>query len=376
MLSILIPTFNEKENLLEYLPKLLKICNPIPFEILIIDDNSPDQTWKVAEDFSKVDNRIRCIRRIGERGLSSALLFGMTQANGDWVLCMDADGQHEFEKIPEIYQYTKDPQLDLIVLSRKLNPNGYGDWFFLRKWFSIFAEWLGRKLVGFSVSDPLSGFFCIRRNFIIQNMEHLNPKGFKLLVEILGKTKPQKIIELPYQFQPRLKGKTKLSSFVMMDYILSLLEIRFGIHFSPYFIKYSLVGILGIFVNFFFQFVFENLLPEKKLNYPQNLYLKPSLSVILGFELSLVHNFLGNYFWTFADQKQPIGKAFLIFHLVSVFSFGIQVSVWFYVYTILVHLGWQPKFSTYVGNLTGIMVAFVSNYLLNRNVTWKKVGLS
>lgn len=376
MLSIILPTFNEKENLQIYIPNLIKICNSFPFEILVVDDNSPDRTWEVAENFSKLDKRIHCFRRIGEKGLSSAILFGITQAKGDWILCMDADGQHDMEKIPYIYFKAITNQYDLIILSRKLSQNGLGDWSLYRKIISSFAEWLGRILVGFSVSDPLSGYFCIQRKFVLENIDKLNPKGFKILVEILGKLKPKNILELPYTFQPRTRGKTKLSSFVMVEYLLSLLEIRYGIHFSPYFAKYSIVGILGIFVNLFFQFFFESILPEKKLNFPENLYLKPSLSVILGFEFSLIHNFFLNYYWTFADRKNKIWKAFFIFHLVSIFSFIVQLSVWFYLYTILVESNWQLKPATYLGNIVGILAAFVSNYFLNKNLTWRKFPLS
>lgn len=376
MLSIILPTLNEKENIQVYIPNLIKICNSFPFEILVVDDNSPDRTWEVAENFSKLDKRIHCFRRIGEKGLSSAILFGITQAKGDWILCMDADGQHDMEKIPDIYFKAITNQYDLIILSRKLSQNGLGDWSLYRKIISSFAEWLGRTLVGFSVSDPLSGYFCIQRKFVLENIDKLNPKGFKILVEILGKLKPKNILELPYTFQPRTRGKTKLSSFVMVEYLLSLLEIRYGIHFSPYFAKYSIVGILGIFVNLFFQFFFESILPEKKLNFPENLYLKPSLSVILGFEFSLIHNFFLNYYWTFADRKNKIWKAFFIFHLVSIFSFIVQLSVWFYLYTILVESNWQLKPATYLGNIVGILAAFVSNYFLNKNLTWRKFPLS
>ncbi len=381
MLSVILPTYNEAENVKLYLPLLQSVLersetiNQEGYEILIIDDNSPDKTWKYAEEASRKNRKIRVFRRIGERGLGSAILFGIGVTSGDWVLVMDADFQHDENQIPAMLELAKRENLDLVVGSRYSGNFGAMNCF--RKFLSQTANRIGKWILEVPVQDSLSGFFLLKREALLPYLEKLNPKGFKILLEIVCRVPGLKIQEIPYKFRERKFGKTKLSTAVATDYLLSLFEIRFGIRFSPYFVKYGIVGAMGIFVNIFSQYIFDRIIQtglyKIEIDFPNPyFFVKPGIAVILGFEVSLLHNFFWNHFWTFSDQNEIWYRALAKFHFVSIFSFLIQISVWFYLYSFFIEKGYLGDKATYVSNFLGILFAFVSNYFLNRNLTWKR----
>ncbi|MCC5815080.1 MAG: glycosyltransferase family 2 protein [Leptospira sp.] len=375
MLSVILPTYNERENISEYLSSIHSLLNRknIDYEIIVVDDNSPDKTWELVQKLKKSLDNIQLYRRMGERGLSSAILFGIIQSQGEYVCVMDADGQHDESIIPDLLDKIHSEDLDLVVGSRAFPDHDYGEMPTHRKFISKFASKIANWIYPLPIGDPLSGFFILRKNKILNGIQKLNPRGFKLLLEILCRFPDLKTSEFPYRFKKRLHGKTKLSSLVVLEYILSLIEIRYMIRFSPIFIKYSIVGIMGIFVNLLFQIIFDSILPNKELDFPGNPFLKPSLSVILGFEISLIHNFLWNHHWTFMGREEKLWKALIKFHLVSVFSFIIQISTWYYIYSIwIASVEEHSQYATNIANLAGILFAFISNYILNKNITWKK----
>lgn len=372
-LSLILPTYNEKENIKIYIPILHKLLSDenIDFEIIVVDDFSPDGTASVAEAMPFPN--LKVIRRIGEKGLSSAILFGFLQAKGEYTCVIDSDMQHDESIIPEMLGRAQKEGLDLVVGSRKVGDYKYGDMPGYRKWISKIADRIANWIIPIPVQDSMSGFFLARTDHITRNIDSLNPRGFKILLEIACRIPNLKILELPYQFRKRIHGKTKLSSLVIIEYLFSLLEIRFLVKFSPAFVKYSIVGSLGILVNLFFQFFFDLVLPNQRLFFPENPYIKPTISVILGFEFSLIHNFIWNHNWTFQDREKYWFPALLKFHFVSLFGFLIQIATWFYIYSVWIQ-SWDflQGYATNLSNLIGIMFAFVSNYFLNKNITWKK----
>lgn len=374
MISLVLPTYNESENIATYVPILHKLLKDrkIPFEILVVDDNSPDKTWKVAENLAKEKKwkEVRVFNRVGEKGLSSAILFGICNAQNEFVCVLDADMQHDESIIPAMLEAAENQ--DLVIGSRKVEGGTYGKMPLYRRWMSKIADTAANLIIPIPAKDSMSGFFLVRKSIIEKNLEILNPKGFKILLEILCRIPHLRIQEVGYSFRKRTQGKTKLSSLVVIEYFTSLLEIRFDIKITPVFIKYSLVGILGVFVNLFVQFFASLALGNTQILEYQNQFFKPSLAVVIGFEVSLIGNFILNHFWTFRKTIHSFLAPFFKFHLVSLLGFLVQLSVWAFLYSAwLTYWEWGLGFATYLSNFIGIVVAFITNFYLNKNVTWK-----
>lgn len=373
-LSVIVPTFNEKENIIPFLEEIetiLKSINVV-YEIIFIDDNSPDNTWKVIEKLSENNPNLKLIRRFQERGLSSAVIRGMETAKGKYFLIMDVDLQHDPKIIPQMLNEIQTN--DVVIASRNHKHGSYGNFSNCRRKLSLLANYLSQKILSYSISDPMSGYFMIKKEIFYTLAPRLNPRGFKILLEILGKSKNLRIAEVGYSFRTRKYGKSKLNINVIESYFLGLLEIVFGNLFSVLFTRYALVGISGVFVNLTGQWIGNLLLNETSHDYLKKGYFLPSLAVAFGFLLSVIHNFYWNNVWTFVNVKKQtwseIISGFFIFLLVSGFGFFIQISVWRYSHSLLSST-FSSSYLTYFCNLFGIFAATIGNYYLNKNLTWK-----
>ncbi len=221
MISIILPALNEGENLKKLIPKISKVLKKEKFEIIIIDDNSTDGTYKIVKKMEK-DYNIKYILRTKEKGLSSAVIEGFKNAKGNILVVMDSDLSHPPEVIPELISKTK-KNSDIVVASRYIEGGGVVKWPLPRKFISVFATFLAKPLV--KVKDPLAGFFCLKRK-VIENAV-LNPIGFKILLEILVKGNHKKVSEIPYMFQKRYAGKSKADVHIYLQYNLHLLKLYF-----------------------------------------------------------------------------------------------------------------------------------------------------
>lgn len=369
-LSVILPTFNEQQNIQILIPRLTQVLENanIEFEILVVDDNSPDETYHRVRDFANKDSRIRLIRRIEERGLSSAVVTGMASAAGHYYIVMDADMQHDESILPNIVEQLK--QNDIVVGSRLVGEGSYGSMSKIRHFMSKIATVVARLILRISVKDPMSGFFGIRKECFEKVANQLDPKGFKILLEILARSKDAKVTEVGYQFRNRNYGTTKLNGSVIFQYLIALFEIRFGYKLPLMFLKYAIVGSLGVVVNLFGQFMATFLFG---LQYERDTLLRPSFAVAIGFELSVLFNYFVNNFWTFKEVSQSGFMSHFIgvfkFQIVSVYGFVIQIAVW----NLLLQLMPDTFFieaQSYVANLGGILFATVNNYYLNKNFTW------
>lgn len=373
--TILLPTYNEKENIQIYIPELLKISKAISntFEILIVDDNSPDQTWKIVQNIAKSETSVKCIHRIGEKGLSSAILTGIIQAKYPLVIVMDADRQHDESIIPQMIQASK--EYDLVIGSRKVKGGDYGSMPKIRRMMSKFADKVANLILPIPAQDSMSGFFLIHKDIITNQISILNPKGFKILMEILFKIKDLKILEIGYKFRNRTLGSTKLSSGVIIEYFISLIEMRFNFKIDPTWIKYSLVGLLGIVTNIVFQALSMRFFQGDFIYQNNSDFTIPSIAVLIGFEISLIQNFILNSFWTFPASKS-LGKRlfqFIKFEFISILGFIIQISIWGFLLTLYHSLIQnQSLYATYLFNFIGILIAYLFNYFSNIHLTWSK----
>lgn len=224
--SIILPTFNEVGNIKNCVDTISKILDraSFDFEIIIVDDNSPDGTYEVARVLAEYDKRIFPFVRMTERGLSSAVTFGYGMAKGENLVVVDADFQHDYSKIPEVIQLLNDN--DIVVASRRSPDGGYGNFPRIRQFASRFATKISEWLFKVPITDPMSGFFGIRRSVYLQIREKFNPRGFKILFEILSTFRTNKIAEVGYTFGLRKWGKSKLDSAVIFYFCMDIISIK------------------------------------------------------------------------------------------------------------------------------------------------------
>jgi len=224
-LTLVIPTYNEKENLRSLISKLLEQFkkNNIDGEIIIVDDNSPDGTGKIAEQIKKKQKNLKVIHREGKKGLSSAVLEGWKKGQGEILGVMDADLSHPCEKISDLFGPIEKGDADFVIGSRYVKNGGIKGWGIYRTIVSRIATLLARPFT--KIRDPLSGFFMIKRECLIGR--DINPKGFKILLELIIKADYKHVREIPILFNNRKKGKSKAGIKEMIYYISNLIRYAF-----------------------------------------------------------------------------------------------------------------------------------------------------
>ncbi|TXT31294.1 MAG: dolichyl-phosphate beta-D-mannosyltransferase, partial [Planctomycetota bacterium] len=253
-LSVIVPTFREAENLAVLVPRLQQVFTDasIDGEVIVVDDNSPDATIDVVQRLSQT-SPVRLIVRQSERGLSSAVIAGMRAAEGDVLLCMDADLSHPPEGVPRLFrQVAATPNgrsSDFVIGSRYVSGGSTEAGWGLGRWLnSKVATWLAWPLA--SVSDPMAGFFALPREAFLRVTDHLDPIGYKIGLELLVKTAASTVTEVPIEFRNRLHGESKLSLREQLNYLRHLARLyRFRFPRLTRFLSFGLVGSSGAAVD-------------------------------------------------------------------------------------------------------------------------------
>jgi dolichol-phosphate mannosyltransferase len=245
-----IPTFNERSNVAELARRLDATLAGIRWEAIFVDDNSPDDTARVVRELNREDGRIRVVHRIGRRGLSSACIEGMLASGAPYLAVMDADLQHDETLLPRMLDDLRKHELDLVIGSRYAAGGSLGEWAADRARISKLATALSRLVVQANLKDPMSGFFMLRREVLMEAMPRLSGIGFKILLDILASApRPLRFAERPYTFRTRHSGDSKLDSFVAWEYIMMLLDKTIGRYVPVRFVPFALIGGLGVFVH-------------------------------------------------------------------------------------------------------------------------------
>jgi len=232
-LSIIVPTFNERENVVELIDRLSQCLEHRSWEIVFVDDDSPDGTADLVRQIAVDDCRVRCLQRIGRRGLSSACIEGMLATSAPYLAVIDADLQHDERLLPKMLDTLKQGEADIVVGSRYAPGGDIGEWDAGRARISRLATRLCRGLVPEDLADPMSGFFMMHRSVFLEAVRGLSGIGFKILMDLFASLpRPLRFKELPYRFKRRHAGESKLDSAVAWDYAMLLLDKRVG-HFIP-----------------------------------------------------------------------------------------------------------------------------------------------
>lgn len=250
-LSVVSPTFNEKPNIRPLVRKLHEALAGVEWEVIFVDDNSPDGTADEVKALAAEDPRVRGLRRIGRRGLAGAVLEGAMASAAPYVVVIDADLQHDETILPKMLQTLRAGQTDLVIATRYLEPEGLAQGLSVaRQRGSRLATWLSRLVLKTDVSDPVSGFFMARREVWERAGPMLSTEGFKVLFDLLAShPEPLRVAETPYRFRDRLEGESKLDSRVVVDYLGLILTKATRDLIPARAILFGVVGASGIVVN-------------------------------------------------------------------------------------------------------------------------------
>lgn len=225
MLSLILPTYNEARNLPTLLLLLSRVLRAHEHEIIVVDDNSPDGTWQVGETLKSDYSQLRILRRMGKKGLSSAVVDGFDAAKGSILVVMDADGQHDADLLIRMLAAI-DSNADIAIGSRYIMGGSIGHWVRDRRIISRVGTFLAHHASQQAVSDPLGGFFAIRRSLYEKIRSKLRPSGFKILLEILAHVPSSaQVVEIPLVFRSRLHGESKLSFRVHCQFLLQVVRL-------------------------------------------------------------------------------------------------------------------------------------------------------
>ncbi len=362
MLSLILPTYNEAENLPELLPKIEVMLKNLPHEIIIVDDDSPDETWRVAQELAIGFVDVHVIRRVGRRGLSSAVMEGFLSAKGSVFAVMDADGQHDAHLLPKLYERVLGGA-GIAVGSRYVEGGGVGEWDERRHRMSRVATALAIRLCKVKINDPMSGFFAIRRDLFQNVVASLNPKGFKILLDLLVHIPRGTIVEeLPFTFAFRMHGESKLLRLVQIEFVEYLYDVTCGRFVPLTFIKYCIVGGIGVFVHLATYMTASSLLREGG----ELSLFGFRVAVLIAIEVAILFNFSLNNIWTFALSRlsgRQMIAGFLKYNVACLFGAIANYAVSSYLFA----LGWVDLLAVITGAATGM----IWNYTMSRIVAWK-----
>lgn len=250
-LTVVVPTYNERANVAALVRLLRVALEGVSWEVVFVDDNSPDATWRLAKRLSRVEPRVRCVRRVGRRGLAGAVIEGALSSSAPFVAVIDCDLQHDETLLPKMLEPLRRGEAELVIASRYVGVGAAaGGLNRTRQLVSRMANWLGRAILGQAVSDPVSGFFMVRREVIDAVAPRLSVEGFKVLFDVMASSDhPLRLVELPYVFRERLHGASKLDGRAVMDYVSLLLAKASRDVLSPRVLGFVMVGASGLGVN-------------------------------------------------------------------------------------------------------------------------------
>lgn len=356
-LSVIIPTFNEFDNVAPLLEKLERALTGIHWEAVFVDDDSPDGTSALLRQHARTDPRVRVVQRIGRRGLSSAVVEGILSTSTPYIAVIDADMQHDERLLPKMFDILSHDEADLVVGSRYVAEGGVGDWTKSRQRISHAATLLSHLVMKAPLADPMSGFFMITREAFETAVRALSIQGYKILLDIVASASPAlRVKELPYVFKSREHGESKLDTLVSLEFLTLLLDKLVGRWVPVKLVLFGFIGGLGVFLH---------------MAVLGALLLLGHVSFLAAQTVATVAAMTGNFFlnniFTYRDRRLrgviPILRGLLSFYVICGIGAVANVGIANFAYTS--HHSW------WVSGLAGILVAVGWNYGASSLFTWR-----
>ena len=355
-LAIVVPTFNEAENIDAMVAGLQRSLLGHVYEIIVVDDNSPDGTADRVREIAKSDVKVRCIERIGRRGLSSAVIEGGLATAAPIIAVIDGDRQHDDTLLPAMLETLRARDLEVVIGSRYLDQGGLGNWDAERVRASKWATVITRRLTGITLSDPMSGFFMIRADVFRGLAKNLSGIGFKILLDLfLTAPKPLRFAELPYQFRSRAVGTSKMEARVVLEFFDLLIDRLVGHAVPTKFVMFALVGSLGVVVHLA---VFVILFKQLHVDF--------QFAQTVATLVAMTSNFTLNNVLTYYDRRLSGWgwlKGWASFALASSVGIFANVGIATYLFT-------AQGSPWLLSAVAGVLIGVVWNYAVTSVFTW------
>jgi dolichol-phosphate mannosyltransferase len=358
-LTVVIPTLNERDNVSIMAERLGRVLAGIAWEAIFVDDDSADGTADAVRRLARDQGNIRCLQRVGRRGLSSACIEGILASSAPYIAVMDGDLQHDEALLPEMLHKLKAEQLDIVIASRHVGDGGVGEWRQSRVRISDFATRLSRIVVKADLSDPMSGFFIVERSAFTGAMRRLSGQGFKILLDLFASTpRPFAFAEVPLKFRQRVHGESKLDTLVAWEYLMLLLQKLIGPAVPVRFLLFSLIGGLGVVTHLTTLWLMLHAAAAP-------------FAVAQGVAtvVAMTGNFLLNNLFTYRDRRlrgwrllSGLGSFYAVCGIGAAANVGIAAYI-------------ASDHSWWLAGLAGAAVSVVWNYAMSSIFTWSATPL-
>ncbi len=355
-LSIVVPTYNEALNIGDFLGRLTTALQGTAWEVLFVDDDSPDGTAALIATYARQDSRIRLLHRIGRRGLSSACIEGLLATTADFVAVMDADLQHDESILPIMAARLQAENLDLVIGTRNGAGGSMGQFSPQRQKLSRLGQRLSLAICQVALTDPMSGFFVVRRSFVLETIHRLYGGGFKILVDLLSSApRPVRLSEVGYTFRARTSGESKLDVNTGVEYLFLLLHKLTGGFLPSRFVAFALVGMLGVLTHLLFMAALLEGVGTTFL-----------FAQVTATYIAMTENFFFNNLVTWRDRRLRG------FHLLTgLLSFWIVCSFGAWANVLFARVLLQQGLPWYFAAIAGIVVSSVWNFSMANLFTWQ-----
>jgi len=354
-LAVVIPVLNEADNVAPLVERLTRALAGIRWEAIFVDDDSPDGTADVVRALARLQGNLRCVQRLGRRGLSSACIEGILSSAAPYIAVMDGDLQHDETLLPQMLAKIRAERLDVVVASRYTDAGSVGDWQRSRVVISDVAGRLSRLVVKADLTDPMSGFFMVERNAFAAAMRSLTGQGFKILLDLFASSpRPLAFAEVPLSFRQRLHGESKLDTLVAWEYLMLVLQKLVGPAVPVRFLLFSSIGALGIGTHLLTLWFGTHMLA---IAFP--------VAQAIATVVAMTGNFLLNNLFTYRDRRLR-GRR-LVTGLISFYAVcgaGGAANVGVASYVAGGHHSW------WLAGLAGAAVSVVWNYAMSSIFTW------
>lgn len=355
-ISVVVPTFSEAENVLELHARLARSLAAEDWELIFVDDDSPDGTAEVVRELAQRDRRVRCIQRIGRRGLSSAVVEGALSSSAPLLAVMDGDLQHDETILPALIGELRSRDLDLAIGSRYVEGGSTGGWGRRRALMSRLAGRLARGLVPAELRDPMSGYFVVRSSVVREAARRLSGYGYKVLLDLFASARrPLRYVEVPYAFGRRSRGESKLDSLVIWEYLMLIADKRLGGVIAPRLLLFAVVGGSGVITHYAVLSL---------------LYLAAgapfTLAQATAAGAAMTSNFFLNNLLTYRDRRlHGVGLLRGLASFYVVCSLGALANIGIATYAFAQKAEWA------LSAAAGILVGLLWNYLATARLTWR-----